>query len=219
MQSDRLLHGLHKVCSHDLPNQLVALQSLLQMLQHEEADRLSTDGQEYLRRLQNVAQRTNAIARFLKEMEKLHRYVSKPEEISLSLLGREIQAALKQQFPHNEFLFDWQWSIPAIVADYRTFIAALAEVLICAVGPQTQPCRLRASSQERGNQVAVHFVMETTAALTDNGPHFSARGAVVPLDQRLEIILAREWLAVSASSLELTVQGATTRFCILVPTR
>src|SRR5271163_4567236 len=91
MQPDRLLRGMHKVCSHDLPNQLVALQSLLQMLQLDEAERLSTDGQEYLRRLQNVAQRTNAIARFLKEMEKLHSYISKPEEITLTLLAREIQ--------------------------------------------------------------------------------------------------------------------------------
>ena len=58
MPSDRLLRGMQKVCSHDLPNQIVVLQSLLQMLQLEEADRLSPDGRDYVRRLQKVTRRT-----------------------------------------------------------------------------------------------------------------------------------------------------------------
>src|SRR6266542_384953 len=53
-KAERLLRSMHKVFSHDLPNQMVVLQSLLQLLRQEEAQNLTDDGREYVRRLQNA---------------------------------------------------------------------------------------------------------------------------------------------------------------------
>src|SRR6266542_6419629 len=46
-RASRLLEALHPVCSHDLPNQIVALQSLLQLFSWDEADHLTPQGREY----------------------------------------------------------------------------------------------------------------------------------------------------------------------------
>ena len=55
--SDHLLRAMHKVFSHDLPNQMVVLQSLLHLLDQEESARLSDKGREYVRRLLNATKR------------------------------------------------------------------------------------------------------------------------------------------------------------------
>ena len=43
-QAERLLKEMHAVCSHDLPNQMVALQGLLQLLSQEESANLGNEG-------------------------------------------------------------------------------------------------------------------------------------------------------------------------------
>lgn len=219
MRSDTLMRGMHQVCNHDLPNQIVALQSLLQMLQLEEFTRLSRDGQEYVQRLQKVTQRTSAMARFLKEMGKLQGYIGKPEELSFPVLAREIQGALKQQFPHKPFSFDWRWNIPSVVADYRTFVQALNEILTCLASRFEGPCRLSATTEESDNHAAIHFALETSPGSHDNDSYMVAlRAGPSSFDQRMEIILARAWLAVSEATLVLTLQeNQTSRFSILVP--
>ena len=202
MPSERLLRGMQKACSHDLPNQIVVLQSLLQMLQLEEADRLSPDGQEYVRRLQKVTQRTAELARFIKEMCKLNGYVGKPEELSQQVLAREIQGALKQHFPDKQFRFDWQWAVPSIVGDYRTVLQALIEILSWSAARQGNVCQVTGAAAEKENQLVVHFGLATVDPTPDNTPQTVSKPDVQPSpEQRMEIILAREWLAVSNATL------------------
>ena len=91
MRSDRLLRSMQKVIRHDLPNQMVALVSLLQLLSAEETTRLSADGREYVRRLQNATVRASEMLRFLKQMEQLNSFVPRLEKISVPPLARELQ--------------------------------------------------------------------------------------------------------------------------------
>lgn len=219
VDSDRLLTGMHQVCNHDLPNQLVALQSLLHMLHMEESSRLSQDGQEYVQRLQNVTQRTGAMARFLKEMSKLQGYAGKPEELSLTMLAREIQGALKQQFPHREFIFEWRWTVPSIVGDCRTVIQALNEMLTWLASGHAGPCRLKAATQSLENHTALHFELHTAVPADDNDHYVIVpHGGSSTLDKRMELVLSRAWLAVSDATLELTARdGSASRFVIVVP--
>jgi hypothetical protein len=218
MRSDRLLRGMHKVFNHDLPNQIVSLQSLLQMLQEEEYDRLSDDGREYVNRLQNVTQRVSEMVRFLKEMNKLNACAGKPEAIALDLLAREIQGTLKQHFPRTEFAFVWQWSIPTIVGDYRTFMQALTEILTCLMPASADACRLEAGSENMGNRIAVHFMLASGAPVNDNKPHM-ARAGQVPVEKRMETVLARACLAVSEATLEMSSGNGKNSFTIFVPSR
>lgn len=57
--NDRLLALLQKVLGHDLPNQLIAVQGLAQLLDADAGDRLGDDGREYLHRLSAAAQRAH----------------------------------------------------------------------------------------------------------------------------------------------------------------
>src|SRR5947209_2331068 len=90
-RADRLLRRMHPVFSHDLPNQVVALQSLLQMLEMEEADRLGAEGREYLGRLHRVGRKISGLARFLKEVGRLHGYQRRLDMVSLAVLVRDVK--------------------------------------------------------------------------------------------------------------------------------
>jgi hypothetical protein len=212
---------MHKVYSHDLPNQIVALQSLLQMLQLEETDRLSKDGREYVERLQKVSQRTSQMVRFLKEMGRLHAYIAKPEVLSLNMLARELQASVRQQFPQLEAAYDWQWNVAAIDADYRTFSQALSELLSCLLPSDCKACRVRALAQIAGNQIAVDFFLAASGTASDNKPNPGlGRGCSPPPAERMEVTLARELLAISEATLEIDPQGnGGIRFTIFLPNR
>src|SRR5262245_42244724 len=66
-RAERLLAAMHKVFSHDLPNQLVVIQSLLGLL-GDEASRLSDEGRDMLRRIGAAAGRAGDMVYFLKDM-------------------------------------------------------------------------------------------------------------------------------------------------------
>src|SRR5476651_939412 len=89
--ADRLLRTMHPVLSHDLPNQLVTLQGLLQMLKLKEPPALDASGLETVDRLQRVARKTGEMARFLKELDRLGSYQCRLEKIQLANLIREVK--------------------------------------------------------------------------------------------------------------------------------
>jgi signal transduction histidine kinase len=216
MQADRLLRSMHRVHSHDLPNQIVALQSLLQMLM-EEAGSLSPDGKEYLGRLQEVGKRTEVMVRFLKEMSRLTSYAGKPQKLVLDQLAQEIQGTLQQRLSRQPWSFQWHWGVPAIEGDARTFLQAVVEIL-CCVAPAVGECRLQAASAALGNQVVIEFALEHGEDATDK--RVPVRAGSAALEQRMEIVLAREWLAISGATLDVTLaEKGCSRFTIFVPAR
>jgi light-regulated signal transduction histidine kinase (bacteriophytochrome) len=219
MRSDRLLRGMHKVYSHDLPNQIVVFQSLLHFLM-EEADRLTREGQEQVQRLQAVTHRFSEMIRFLKEMGKLNGYVARLEKIPLPLIARELQGTLKQQFPDKPFAFDWHWATPTISVDYPTFFHAVTEI-VASLTTARKSYRLQASSETTGNQVALHFLVENGVLLDENNLHLAAsRLGAASFAERRDVVLVREWLAISEATLDWSIQNnGGNRFTILIPNR
>jgi hypothetical protein len=221
MQSDRIWQNTHKVVRHDLPNQIVALQSLLALLKTEEASRLSSDGQEYLRRLTNATQRASDMVRFLKEMSRIDGKTARIEAIALDSLARELQGELLQQHAKIEFVFEWQWQTPTLTADRATFLRAVVELFRCFLSGRGGRCRVSAASQRVAEGVGLEFIVEDGS--------MSLEGGVTPtplrwnqhaIEQCTEIILAREWLALSDASVEVIVPGGGgVRFSMLVPNR
>ncbi len=99
-RAERFLDHLRKALSHDVSNQLVAVQGLLQLLQMEEAPRLSPEGQDYVRRAGSAAQRAQALVGTLKELARLgSEHVPAREVISLDGLARELAAEVKALHP------------------------------------------------------------------------------------------------------------------------
>jgi light-regulated signal transduction histidine kinase (bacteriophytochrome) len=204
MRSDDLLRAMHKVCHHDLPNQIAVIQGLLHFLDEESAP-LSTEGREHLARLHSATGNAANLARFLREMVNLADFAPLAESVSLAALGRELQGELLRRHPERTFEFAWHWREPAVVGDARVLVQALVEML---AGLSTaRACQVQASSERRGQAVEIAFRLDHRAA---------AKTQV--LDQRLEIVLARAWLALCNAQLDLTFPGpAETRFAVVMP--
>jgi light-regulated signal transduction histidine kinase (bacteriophytochrome) len=203
----RLLAGMHKVFSHDLPNQLVVLQSLLQLLEMEEMDRLSADGREYVERLSSTARKTGDMVRFLKEMGRLHTCQPRLEEIPLAALARELRAELNQLCPAQTLEYEWSWEVATIRADYRPLHQALLGLLQGRLEIASgAPSRICAGSRAVDTGVEMSFRVLPPLACTG----YAAR------QQRLEVVLAREWLALGGAELTLHPDEVG-RFTILMP--
>jgi light-regulated signal transduction histidine kinase (bacteriophytochrome) len=212
--SDQILGAMHKVFSHDLPNQMVVLQSLLQLLDQEESALLSDKGREYVGRLLHATKRGSDMVRFLKEMSQLNARVIRSETISLSALARELQGELRRLHPARQFEFAWQWNVPAIVGDPRLLLQAMLELFAGFLHPEGETCRVSARSERYGEAIELAFHVEETA------PTALPRANPQTLEQRMEIILAREWLALSSAGVELAQpEGGVVHFSIVVPNR
>jgi light-regulated signal transduction histidine kinase (bacteriophytochrome) len=215
-QADRLLRQMHQVCSHDLPNQLVVLQSLLKLLSLEESAGLSDEGQEFVRRLQNATRHAGAMARFLKEMASLQTRAARTERIALAELARELQGGLQHLYPARRFAFAWDWHVPAIVGDRRLYVQSILELYAGLAHANGEHCRLSASAREDADMIELAFQIEERLSSDCSIPPARPRA----LEERMEIILAREWLALCGAGVEvLSAEGAEARFSLIVPNR
>lgn len=214
MRSDQLLRAMHKVFSHDLPNQMVVLQSLLQLLEQDESARLSSDGQEYVRRLVGATRKASDMVRFLKEMGRLHAFTPRTEPIALETLARELQGELQHLHPDRQFEFDWQWQTPTISGDPRVFLPAILEVFAGLLRPHAKSAHVSARSEERADAVELSF------AIDERSVPARPVGFLQMLEQRMEIILAGEWLTQCGAELRLMLPANdAARFSIIVPKR
>jgi light-regulated signal transduction histidine kinase (bacteriophytochrome) len=205
MRADRLLRGMHKVVRHDLPNQLVAVHALLALLDQEESPRLSETGREYVRRLQNAAQRASELTRFLAEMERISAIDVKNEPVFLDRLTRDLLEALRRRHA------GWSWTAdthhfhhPVVPGDARVYQEALVELVSGSAAP-TGDGRIHVQSSRRGDSVDVEIVVNAFAGPT-------------PTEQRLEFLLAREWLSLCHATLDISIPvTGKIRFAVLVP--
>lgn len=205
----RLLRGMHRVVSHDLPNQLVALQSLLQLLHADEWDHLGPEGRAHLAQLVGAAERTGAQVRFLKEMARLHRCQPHVEEVALAPLGRELQGELAECAGAPSFAWDWQ--VTAVRADARQLGLALRELLHVLLEGAPAACRIEGTSRTVGDDV------EVIVRIAADGVAPFGRGGR-PAEQRPDVVLARERLAAWGARLRLPARaGEPTSFAVLIP--
>lgn len=208
MQTDRLLQNMHKVLSHDLPNQMVALQSLLQLLRTEEAARLTNEGREYVRRLHSATQRASEMVRFLKEMERIRSTTAMPAPMSLENLGRELQGELQQKHPQIAIAYEWQWTSPSVIADPPSFVRALVEICSGFLKGRLGQYRLSASADRAPTATRLTFFLEEGATVPiDAATPTPMRWTSHSIEQSTEMILAREWLALSRALVEVVLPG------------
>ncbi len=178
----RLLAACRKGLNHDLTNQLVAFQGLLQLLAHDEADHLSITGQDYVRRLLGVAQRTQSLARLLRDLSRLGDGPPRSELLALPELAEEAVVALAAP-PSCSFL----WDAPRTYAPRELVKQALAQalLLLAELGAGGLDFRSRPADG------AVELTIETSVA---PGPATSPAAADLPATwhDRLDCVLLRE---------------------------
>jgi signal transduction histidine kinase len=95
----RALACLRRALGHDLPNQMVAVRGLVQILDLEEQDRLSPTGRDYLRRLSSAAERTHTAMRALEELARESLLETPADPETLTEIVREAAAEVNQLCP------------------------------------------------------------------------------------------------------------------------
>jgi hypothetical protein len=134
--SQRLWELLRPTLSHDLPNMLVALQGLLQMLRQEETNRLSSGGLEYLKRLSALGQKLQGMVTTLRQLSRLSG-AAPAEEIAVAEMLRELAAACKQLLPRAHVIFHSSLKVPHVHAPRLLLHQSLLEItrLLAAQAP------------------------------------------------------------------------------------
>jgi light-regulated signal transduction histidine kinase (bacteriophytochrome) len=180
---DRLLEACRKGLNHDLPNELVALHGLLQLLQMEEADRLSAVGRDYVRRLLGVAQRTQGLTRTLKELARLAGETPGAVVVALPQLIEEVLAEWPTPPPCT-----CTWDAPRVVAPPPLLQQAVAQALrLLLEFKQNEPAHIIFGSRPAPAAVELSIHMMSAAAPADVTADLPAAW-----HERLECVLIRE---------------------------
>jgi hypothetical protein len=185
--AERLLAAIHATCSHDLPNQILALRSLIHLMDMDEVIPPGAPGREYLERLGAVAEKTAGLTDFLKAIARLARVVPQPRRVALLDLFREAIAESRSALEA-----DLAWDIGplagAVFADRDLVHAGLGELLrsLAALGAKTVTV-LSSGTGCAAGRVAVDIKVGGAGL----------RVAAEALEQRPDFLLARERLRIA----------------------
>jgi hypothetical protein len=205
-RSDRLLRTMQPVLSHDLPNQLVALESLVNMLEFDDTPVPAARLRETVHRLQRVVRKTVNMVRFLKELERLGSHQCRLEEIRLAGLIREVGIELRQQIPELSLECSLAGDCGTIVADRRLLTQAVVELLRCLLEARAgSNVRLQLAAQKIGKDTELRGTLPWPAVPPQSAEPLPPR---LRLDKRPEIVLARQMLAVWGGGLAQVEENA-----------
>jgi signal transduction histidine kinase len=149
-RAERVLACFQRALGHDLPNQLVALRGLLQVLELEEGGRLSAEGRDYLRRLATVTGRLQDLLGTLKTIGRAAADPGPAEEVSLAELACEAAAEVKQVFPARAVTYHMCFQAPAVRTCRRPLQRAVVElvrIFLAEAGDPAGPVHLRLDSR------------------------------------------------------------------------
>jgi signal transduction histidine kinase len=222
-RTERVLACYRPVLGHDLPNLLVAIQGLLQILDLEERDRLSGNGRDYLRRLVATTQRAQDMVRLLREVARAGEAPVPAERVPLAELLREVMAETKQLYPGRAIGYDLSIQVPVVVAPRRVLHQALLQVLRHVI-PSVVAARRRLDIGSRDTPAGIELWVAAgrPPALpegTEPAPEKPAANGSNVLEARLGLALVGEladaWGGTFHASSE---AGRGTTYTLLVPT-
>lgn len=214
-RSQRLWEAMHPVCSHDLPSQVVALQSLLQLFEWDEAEHFTEQGREYYRRLQSIAGKTFAQVQFLKEIVRLQRYVPERVQLAFANLYEGIRAETQQLFPESAWQWEVDWPVECFRADRRLVQLGVVRLLRATCGAGHTSWLIRMQTAAHADHV------EWSIGAHAQGPWTPTLAEAVLLEQRLARALAQEYLAATdiACHPNEGAASAATAFSLVIPHR
>ncbi len=192
--AERLLAAMHPTCSHDLPNQILSLQSLIHLMEMDEVEQLGPAGREYVQRLKAVAEKAAGMSDFLKAIVRLVRYVPQPREIALADLFRQLKAEARSVL-QSPLTWEVRLLAGGVWADYDLVSSALSELLRAladGVAPTIAKTVSIASSVRS---------LRTIVDIAVRGPGVHTRLTMLP--QRADYLLARERLHAAGVDLRL----------------
>jgi light-regulated signal transduction histidine kinase (bacteriophytochrome) len=215
MRAQRLLDAMHPVCSHDLPNQTVAMQSLLQLFAWDEAESLSPQGREYFQRLQAVASKSLAFTQFLKDMARLEKHTVHSETVVLAQLADDVRIDSQRLFPEVSWSWQLTWHIDQVRTDRRLLHRGLLHLLRAAALGAAAPVTVEMEARRRAEQVQWNVTIRL-----DQGEAAAAEVAeAIQIERRLAGTLALEYFAVGdiACRQVASSPGGATTYALVIP--
>ncbi len=207
MQADRLLREMHKLCCHDLPNQIVVAQTLLQLFLDDETQRLDAEGVESLQRLTRLLAGAASMTRVLRELVKLADQESKPELLDWKLLARDWRAKIAERFAGRDISLQTFWDVPSARGVANAITGAILEFLSISIAEGTEPVIVKACTEQRAD--GVQLTCEVIGACQGDSP---------PLKTRIEWLLIRNLVTQSGGVIETSeVKNASARFVVIMP--
>lgn len=182
------MEACRKGLSHDLPNQLVALHGLLHLLEMEEAHRLGSAGQDYVRRLLGVARRTQALTRTLKEIASIGADTSPLTLVSLPDIVEEVLAEWRPPPACTQ-----SWEVAHALAPPRPLQIVLSQALRLLVDSREGgPALLNLGSRTSPSGVELSLDVSAIAQITPLTPAPTAAELSGAWHERVECVLIRE---------------------------
>src|SRR5262245_3057380 len=212
-RAERLLFCVRKACSHDLSNQMVALQGMLHLLQQEEQDRLSDQGREYMQRAMAAARRAVDMVQTLKELTRWAASAEKTDQVDLADVVRTAQMEINELFPDRDIAYDLELAAAIVSAGRRSLLRILVELGRLAVSvARAGETRLAIRSSARPGEIELRLALVPSAM----APR-PASGSFAGLEARFEFLVARELLATWNGSLTLGENGSLPAFELRFP--
>jgi signal transduction histidine kinase len=152
---ERLLAAYQQALGHELPNQLVAIQGMVRLLQTEESERVSPEGREFLTQLANAARRAHELVRGVAEVGRVLRAACGAEPLAVADVAREAGAATKQLYAAVPIEYHFTHPSPRLAvgrpALYQVFVQLLHNAAQSACGDR--PVRIDVGGGEQGGHV------------------------------------------------------------------
>jgi signal transduction histidine kinase len=131
--SDWVLACLQKALGHELPNQLVAAQGLLQLLETEEGHCLEPEGRDYLGRARAALKRSHGLVAALADVVRATRSLEGAQPLIVAEVVQEIEAEVKRTFADRAIAFQSDILLPVLNAPPRAFRQVLSLVVRHAI--------------------------------------------------------------------------------------
>jgi len=192
--AERLIAAMHAVCSHDLPNQILSLQSLINLMDMDAVIPAGAAGHEYLTRLKAVTEKTAAMSDFLKAMVRLVRHTPQPCALTVHELFRELVAEAKSALD-VPLAWDVRGLSGNVWADRDLVYSSLGDLLRALTAGGAKDIAVASSQSFR----------RTVVIIGVSGPGLPTTMSM--LGQRYDFLLARERLHVAGVDLKLGPTG------------
>jgi len=201
----QFLEAVRHAVTHDLANQLVVIQGVLRCFEADEANWLSPNGRDYLRRLRQVTQHAQDISGQLRELFRLHKNGEAGKTVRLDELLAEVRAMLKQLFPDYTIEYHGQLEVPTVIAPpdlLRQTLLYMARVLLASVKPGIYQLHYRSRPVRLGTVQVDMLLPPRPGALKSHATLTESSFA-----ERLDVALARECAACAGGHLTIQVEA------------
>jgi light-regulated signal transduction histidine kinase (bacteriophytochrome) len=215
---DQLLACYQQALGHKLPNQLITIGGLTNLLEHELKDKLDAETRGFLERLVAAARETGDLMRTFADLGRLCRADEPSVSVELAEAVREATAVVKVLYPQRQIEYHLQREMPTVIVPRRPLHLAVLHLLRLIGAEGATAVRITAETTPQG--VALHVAgagrVLSEHELTILFQRMSSGS--VAADQGVDMFLVRQAVALWGGGVRLQVEpGQGNTFTLLFP--